>query len=81
MSKARIFFFIENRTFWDYLLEDLMFTKFLEVSIDENNFFNIILRGVKEKKTMNNLILNIRNYEDMGIEIIVFVFYWFLFSF
>lgn len=30
---------------------------------------------------MNNLILNIRNYEDMGIEIIVFVFYWFLFSF
>lgn len=26
-----------------------MFTKFLKVSIDENNFFNIILRGVKEK--------------------------------
>lgn len=57
-----------------------MFTKFLKVSIDENNFFNIILRGVKEK-IMNNLILNTRNYEDMGIEIIVFLFYWFLFSF
>lgn len=57
-----------------------MFNKFREVSIDENNYFNIILGDVKEK-IMNNLILNIRNYEDMGTEIIVFLFYWFLFSF
>lgn len=87
MRKARIFFLIENRTFWDYikslLVEKnvyLMFNKFLEVSIAENNYFNIILGDIKEK-IMNNLIFIIRNYEDMGIKMIVFLFYCFLFSF
>lgn len=57
-----------------------MFNKFLEVSIAENNYFNIILGDIKEK-IMNNLIFIIRNYEDMGIKMIVFLFYCFLFSF
>lgn len=57
-----------------------MFNKFLDVSIDESNYFNIILGDVKEN-IMNNLICNIRNYEDMGIEIIVFLFYCFYFHF
>lgn len=86
-EKQGFFFLIENRTFWDYikslLVEKnvyLMFNKFLEVSIAENNYFNIILGDIKEK-IMNNLIFIIRNYEDMGIKMIVFLFYCFLFSF